>query len=301
MPRPAVDPGLVARPQIQVKVKPAAILAMLLVGVFMAVGIGIFVCVSKVTTTATRQAAQQSVAIKHAEDQQRNAQQIIEREMRRVGQILNKAGVQMPSGPRDKAWKLNELDQAPKGSWFRVDTAGMTGTLAQFDAIANYNWMHKLAQAWSADSKLIRMSVRHLRHDAAPVDASDGGKGSADYRFYSPSRLAAAEKMSEVSEEKVYDGFRVWVEGGKVRAMISQSSPEARNYPHPIIKCNYKQILAGARPIARQPFYDLWLRYRKWGKRWEWSVDRAFSLKTRRPRSRLPKSATVNPTTCKRM
>jgi len=293
--RPAIHARQVSA-QVQASVKRGIIVAV--VGFMLAMGIGIFVCVA-VATKAKSTSDRVQEANRQIDRATNSAERARAQAMRQLGKALGNAGVQV--GDTKKVWKLSEITSAPKGMWFPVDTTGMTGTLNEFDAIANYQWVHGLAKGWSADAKLVRLSVKRLRHDGTAPNASPSGKGGADYRFYSPSRFAAAEKLSEVSEDKVYDGFRVWIREGKVSAMIGEGSPEARKYPHAKVTCTYAQLIKGAQPIRKQPYYDLYLRYRKHRRSWTWSVDRAFSLRTRRRRrSRVPASATLSTKTCKR-
>lgn len=281
--RPRIPPVQAQLVTSQGAARAGRIAVIIAASVFLIIGVGVFVCVSAVTKTQSRQVDRQ---LNRANKQMARARKRAARVRKRVARALARHGVAMPAGPRGKQWKLAELDKAPKDRWFDVDPSGMTGNLDQFDAIANYAWVHKLAKAWSADAKLVRLGIERVRHDGVAPNASASGKADIDYRFYSPSRYAAGEKLAEVSEQKVYDGFRVWVREGKVQAMIGEGSPEARHYPDPPMTCSLAKILAGARHLAKVPFYDMRLRYWKHRRRWEWYVGVSSSLRSRHHRSR---------------
>jgi|GEM_PF-6416268 len=290
-PRIPVEPQLVAS---QVSARVGRIVVIIVASVLLMVGVGVFVCVSAVTKTQSK--------VSHQVDRQlEKVSKRIARARKRAARARARHGFVSSPGPRGKQWTLAELNNAPKDRWFDVDPSGMSGSLDQFDAIANYAWVHKLAKAWSADAKLVRLGIDRVRHDGVAPNAGPSGKADIDYRFYSPSRYAAGEKLAEVSEQKIYDGFRVWVREGKVQAMIGEGSPEARKYPDPPMTCTLAKILAGAKHLPRVPFYDMRLRYWKHRGRWEWYVGVSHSLRTSHHviRRHVRTSTRVRARTCK--
>ncbi len=227
---------------------------------------------------------------------------------------VNKSSKSSSSGPskaekrkqkRDKQWKLSELNNAPKQRWFKLDRGGMVGGLAELDAIANYQWALNMAKGWSADARLARMTIRRIRHDGVAPNAVNKRDGAWDVRFTSPSRVAAADKMAEVSEDQPLDGFRISIRKDEVQAMITNvSPPKAGNVGKAPVTCTYKQLVAAAKEMIKRPYYDASLMPTWQSGEWRWTINEAFgSKRRRRPRrgKRFSGSVHVDAKTCKRI
>jgi len=146
--------------------------------------------------------------------------------------------------------------------------------LPAFDAFAGVPWALELARAWKPDAELHRMYLSDVKLDGT-LDLVNDPDADADYRFYSPELVVVAKKAQAVSDDTVYSGFRVWVNEGEVKVMITDGTftdpPMKGGRIDPALKtwqgfkpgCTPADLIRLARANDRydkRPKYDMFLR-----------------------------------------
>lgn len=155
---PYAHPPVVVRPS-----TGAMVLPFVMVGVIMAIGIGVGLFS---TMRAQQRAAELSTppAI----------------DTPNIDQLMKEA--QQPKPPQVN---LSNIATAPFQGWETIDAPGMIGPLDAFDAVANYTWAQKIVLAWKPDGVIMRIDVDRVGRDGL-VNLKSTPDASVMYRAFSP-------------------------------------------------------------------------------------------------------------------
>jgi len=141
------------------------------------------------------------------------------------------------------------------------------GGLEAVDPVEVIPWATQVARAWSPDARLWRVDADHVPA-AGRLDLVHDDKASVDLRFYSPTRVEAAEALRKVSEEPVITGLRMSIEEGEVSLMVGGLRPRDLDEQQPLpdlSDCGLDALMAAAATregAQERPFYDLRLEVR---------------------------------------
>jgi hypothetical protein len=102
----------------------------------------------------------------------------------------------------------------------RIDTSGLPTPFATFDPIANLGWAQRMAGTWSADARLIRLSVEEMTTDGV-IDVTERGTARVTYEFASPGRHAAGVEMARVSSKLVFSAIDLTFKKGALSAIVA--------------------------------------------------------------------------------
>lgn len=173
-----------------------------------------------------------------------------------------------------KAMTLDELRELPSG-FHPIDVAPPAGGYAAVEAVAALPWALTIAQAWEPDARLERIDVTRLRPDGT-VNVQDDGEAELQYRFRSPSRMAALVEQGRL-RESAEAGWQFWVEvkQGQPRAYANRTragSVRGESVdPHPSV---LPLTALMARPPVRKmradvPFLNAYMIHSE-GEGWVW-------------------------------
>ncbi len=179
----------------------------------------------------------------------------------------------LPEGKPDAGVAPSALGSSRYPGWIPVAADPAVGGYERFDPVANLPWALGIARAWQADVQLGSIYLDGARTEGV-LDLRSNGDWDVDYRFFSPSLRAEAERKAEVSEEEVRSEIRVMVSEGEVTALISKRfSLRGESPPAYQPRCGFGEVMeqAVSGGIATRPTYRVVMHHV--GSGWRWAVS----------------------------